>query len=459
MAYVETDPSGSPGQTGEESMTAEWYSARDGEQLGPVGFDELKRRASAGLLRAEDLVWCEGQPEWEPASRISGLFPRIATEWYYSRGDDRLGPVSDDALKRLAEVGQLRPSDLVWSEGDPDWKPAAEVPGLFDDLPTGEDAPQPEGGSRRVQGYAATDEAEAILGRTTQAATEGGVGGVPSGEAGTTARNAPGPTNLARLPGRLVRLLALLLQAPLAALAIRAGFGSDWPASPEGSGGPASVLFWLGLAALWFGLSDAMIGDVLDASRPRNWPGDVVPRLRRLGAMGVLGAGQCAVAWVIVAGFTGLSGAGLASLALLILASAVGLALGCLVIATAPRPPVRWAALVLAMVSLWLFGGGPQSLPREAPWARAISNAVPSRWAFEGLILLRLDGPASPEAAVPPNRHGRWGMANAYFPADSERMGARADVMALVSMLLGLSAAAAFLTWVSEERRGTPPIP
>ena len=256
------------------------------------------------------------------------------------------------------------------------------------------------------------------MGRTAQAATAGGVEGVQSGETGSEARNARGPTSVTRFPGHPARLLALLLQAPFVALAICMAFGSVWPATPVGSVGLASVLFWLGLAALWFGLSDAVIGDVLGRGEAPGRTGGIAPRLSRLGVMGALGAVQCEAAWAIVASLAGLSGAGLASLSLLILASAVGLALGCLVVATAPRPPVAWAALGLAMVSLWLFGGGPQSLPREAPWARAISNAVPSRWAFEGLLLLRTRPPRLDRGRRATGRPGDRDIAEAYFPAE-----------------------------------------
>jgi GYF domain 2/ABC-2 type transporter len=431
MAYVETDPSRSPGQSGESSMPTEWYYARDGEQFGPLGFDELKQWASTGLLRADDLVWGEGEPDWKPAARIAGLFPRLETEWYYSQGSERSGPVADEVLKQLADTGQLHPSDLVWSEREPDWMPAFRIPGLFSDFAIVESASQPEGMIRRDEEYTASDESRAMLDWARQAV----------------------------MVGYPIRLLALLLQAPLASVAICAAFGADLPAKSEASSGLASVLFWMDLAALWFGLSDALIGDVIGAARSPGRPRAVAPMLQRLGAMGALAVIQCAVAWMIVSNRMGLSGAGLASLALLILTSAVGLALGRLVVAMAPRPPSAWAASGLVVVLLWLFGGGPQSFPRESPWAGTISNAVPSRWAFEGLLLLRAGRTTSPEAARLTDEHGRWDIAGAYFPVDSERMGARADVMALVSMLIGLSAASAFLTWASEQGRAASPDP
>ncbi len=52
----------------------EWYYARENKQMGPVSSLELKRLATAGELRPEDLVWREGMTEWSLASNVRGLF-------------------------------------------------------------------------------------------------------------------------------------------------------------------------------------------------------------------------------------------------------------------------------------------------------------------------------------------------------------------------------------------------
>lgn len=53
------------------------------------------------------------------------------SEWLYSRSDnDQQGPVSSKELHRLAKAGELRPDDLVWKTGMPEWLPAREIKGL-----------------------------------------------------------------------------------------------------------------------------------------------------------------------------------------------------------------------------------------------------------------------------------------------------------------------------------------
>lgn len=48
----------------------------------------------------------------------------MAAEWYYAKGDERVGPVSASDLKALAKSGELSPNDMVWKEGMAEWKSA-----------------------------------------------------------------------------------------------------------------------------------------------------------------------------------------------------------------------------------------------------------------------------------------------------------------------------------------------
>jgi hypothetical protein len=78
------------------------------------------------------------------------------------------------------------------------------------------------------------------------------------------------------------------------------------------------------------------------------------------------------------------------------------------------------------------------------PAARAIANALPSRWAFEGLLLLEADARPGREPADEPMPKGGPDLAETYFPAETERTGPRGAAMALAFLLVGLTASAAF---------------
>jgi hypothetical protein len=59
----------------------------------------------------------------------------MATEWFYTKGDEEIGPVASKELKRMAGIGVLQPSDRIWKEGMPEWVPASTVTGLFPETP------------------------------------------------------------------------------------------------------------------------------------------------------------------------------------------------------------------------------------------------------------------------------------------------------------------------------------
>jgi TM2 domain-containing membrane protein YozV len=55
----------------------------------------------------------------------------VSQEWYYSVDGDRQGPVTAADLKKLADAGTLKATDLVWKDGMADWAQAKTVKGLF----------------------------------------------------------------------------------------------------------------------------------------------------------------------------------------------------------------------------------------------------------------------------------------------------------------------------------------
>lgn len=52
--------------------------------------------------------------------------------WYYTQGGgaEKKGPVTDEEMRALVTARQVRPDDLVWSDGMANWTPAGTVPEL-----------------------------------------------------------------------------------------------------------------------------------------------------------------------------------------------------------------------------------------------------------------------------------------------------------------------------------------
>jgi len=79
---------------------------------------------------------CKADVERWPDPR-TGSKPRDAVEsespavWYYHANGQLCGPVHESQLRALIESGILRATDLVWWEGFPDWLEVRMVPGLL----------------------------------------------------------------------------------------------------------------------------------------------------------------------------------------------------------------------------------------------------------------------------------------------------------------------------------------
>jgi len=87
----------------------------------------------------------------------------VNADWFYSVGDTRQGPVTEDDLKGLVADGRLRPGDLVWRDGMPDWVEARTVPVLFpaprvEPLPEQDDRPTRRGRRRDKDDFEVDDD-------------------------------------------------------------------------------------------------------------------------------------------------------------------------------------------------------------------------------------------------------------------------------------------------------------
>ncbi len=66
----------------------------------------------------------------------------MALNWYYARGDERVGPVDDEQLNGLVASGTVREDTLVWREGMSDWAPLGRLSRLAAAPATAEAYPQ-----------------------------------------------------------------------------------------------------------------------------------------------------------------------------------------------------------------------------------------------------------------------------------------------------------------------------
>jgi ABC-type multidrug transport system ATPase subunit len=285
----------------------------------------------------------------------------------------------------------------------------------------------------------------------------------------------------------------LLAQAPVIALLVVLVFNKQTTAevTPENwhsvANATSITVFLLALAGLWFGCSNSareIVGEWAVYHRERmvnlKIPSYVGSKFAVLGGLCFL---QCSVLLGIVYRGTGLKGPWLAMFLLLLLTALVGLGIGLAISALARTSEVAIALLPLILLPMVILGGILQpvyEMDRPMSW---LAHLMPSRWAFEGLLLLEANDrptlpPAQPPRQMPPRamasgRHAagaaektsdsgaaqnleevasndatvvsapitadqpqKQDMAERYFPQEVERMGTRASGIILAAMLV-----------------------
>ena len=112
---------------------------------------------------------------------------------------------------------------------------------------------------------------------------------------------------------------------------------------------------------------------------------------------------------------------------------------------------------MIVLIPLGLLGGQWTPFHRFPPVIRTLAGFVPTRWTFEGLLLL--DRIRRPVTVNPPDQTQRPGrdVAEEFFPAETDRMGVKADALALVTMLIGLAGAVVFISVSSRPDLWPPP--
>jgi len=244
--------------------------------------------------------------------------------------------------------------------------------------------------------------------------------------------------------------IALLAQSPAIAILIVLIYGrhagaaiiaTNWGSVADAV---AATTFALGLTAVWLGCSTAAWGlaagarfichEMLTGTKPVLSTGSGLLRLAGLCFA------QVTVLVAIVYWGCGLKGSWLAMLGLLALATAVGLSFGLILSSLTRAPSTAAAVLLLTLLPMIALGGWIWPLRTSNRAVRMAAAAMPSRWAFEGLLELEAD--ASP-TWLPPG-HDPSGapidLAEPYFPSATERMGPRAAALAVGGILASLVA-------------------
>jgi len=205
----------------------------------------------------------------------------------------------------------------------------------------------------------------------------------------------------------------LIVQAPLIALLIGLVFGEklSTEVTPESFAGVANAtamtMFLVGISAVWFGCSNSAREIVAEGAiyRRERMTGLGIPSYiaSKVAVLGTLCAFQCFVLLLVIGLLGQIDGSWLALYASTLCASLVGVVIGLLVSAASRTAEVAAAVLPLVILPMVILGGillPLPDLPKKPLPIFPVAQAMPSRWAFEALLLEESAGrPAfAPEA-------------------------------------------------------------
>jgi ABC-type multidrug transport system permease subunit len=258
----------------------------------------------------------------------------------------------------------------------------------------------------------------------------------------------------------------LMVQAPIIAALIVLVFGREASGEASGENWPSvakatsTSVFLLALSAIWFGCSNSARQIVAEWAIYRR---ERMVNLRipsyvasKFSVMGLLCVVQCAVLLAITHWGSGLRGPWLAMYGLLVLSAMVGVGVGLTISALARSSEMAIASLPIVILPMVILGGVLSPVHKMPDLSQWLCQLMPSRWAFESLLLMeaqerpKFSPPPLPAAAETFSRAAapaatrtaqpRDDMAEAFFPADSQRMGVASGVTSLAAMLVVLAA-------------------
>jgi len=117
---------------------AKFYTFSDGKQGGPFDLEALRAAIANGQIDRDTPVWQPGQPEWRPAKdvpELAGILPPpppAPVVYYLIEEGAQAGPFALDEIIARIEEGRVRAEDLAWKEGLEAWTSVDQFPEFAD---------------------------------------------------------------------------------------------------------------------------------------------------------------------------------------------------------------------------------------------------------------------------------------------------------------------------------------
>ncbi|MGL4551237.1 MAG: ATP-binding cassette domain-containing protein, partial [Gemmataceae bacterium] len=194
-----------------------------------------------------------------------------------------------------------------------------------------------------------------------------------------------------------------------------------------------SSLFLMSLAALWFGASNAVreiVGERAVYHRERMVSLRILPYVAsKYAVLGIIALIQCLTLLGVVYLGCGLKAPAVLALVIMMLAAMVGTTIGLLLSAVSKTNEMAITLLPIVLLPMVILSGAILSVDRMPAGPRAVSLGIPTRWGYEGLLLLESkERPKGREPTPPvlpgmeePAKKAEKDVAEASFPKDKYR--------------------------------------
>jgi ABC-type multidrug transport system ATPase subunit len=230
--------------------------------------------------------------------------------------------------------------------------------------------------------------------------------------------------------------VVLLAQAPVIATLLVMVFGAKAQATADHeswsmvSQSVATTTFLMALAAIWFGCSNAVREIVCERAiaRRERMVGMSLDAYLAAKIMALIGlcSLQCGCLLAVVGSGCALEGPPLRTFLILLLAATVAVAIGLVVSAVARSAEAASGLLPLVILPMVILGGILLPLPELPSPTAMLADAMPTRWAFEGILVPEAESRPAIELPTGSTDEGRVetrvdDLAEPWFPVDGWR--------------------------------------
>jgi uncharacterized RDD family membrane protein YckC len=108
------------------AKTQKWYYVAGSKKIGPLPQEQFDELVNDGTIGLETLVWHKGMREWQALDQ-TGPAVEAKNKWYYSVGNEKIGPLAQQQFDRAVADGVISGETLVWRKGLSVWQSLSDV--------------------------------------------------------------------------------------------------------------------------------------------------------------------------------------------------------------------------------------------------------------------------------------------------------------------------------------------